>query len=199
MTYSCGMFFSSLRVNICTFPQKPNLTHVMQEQKCLFSGSLKQTDVSSICQQVMRKLLLLQDIITYALLRRMLVSCGKDNSILQGIFPVVWKILTGSQNHGVLRHLWRQSSPILLFKQGQLQQVTLEHVQWRFDYLQGWRLHMLSGQPAPVFDHPYIKKKHHLHLNIISCISTCAVLRRVRLCLLSSPPSDIDTNWQDTP
>lgn len=102
MTYSCGMFFSSLCVNICTFPQKPNLTHAMQEQKCLFSGSLKQTDVSSICQQVMRKLLLLQDIITYALLlRRMLVFCRKDNSIPWVVFPIVWEILTRSQNCGL--------------------------------------------------------------------------------------------------
>lgn len=146
MTYSCGMFFSSLCVNICTFPQKPNLTHVMQEQKCLFSGSLKQTDVSSICQQVMRKLLLLQDIITYALLlRRMLVFCRKDNSIPWVVFPIVWEILTESQNCGVGRDLWWQPCPIPLFKQGQLQQVALEHAQWGFNYLQGWRLHALSG------------------------------------------------------
>lgn len=83
MTYSYGMFFSSHCVNICTFPQKLNLTHVMQEQKCFFSGRRKLTDVYSICQQVTGKLLLLQDIITYApLLRRMLVFCRKGNSIL---------------------------------------------------------------------------------------------------------------------
>lgn len=83
MTYSRGMLFSSLCVNICTFPQKLNLTHVMQEQKCLFSGSLMQTDVSSICQQVMRKLLPPWDITTYAvLLRGKPGFCGKVNSIL---------------------------------------------------------------------------------------------------------------------
>lgn len=83
MTYSHGMLFSPLCVNICTFPQKLNLTHVTQEQKCLFSGSLKQTDVSSICQQVMGKLLPLQDITTYALLLRGKPGfCGKDNSVL---------------------------------------------------------------------------------------------------------------------
>lgn len=85
MTYSRGMLFSSLCANICTFPQKLNLTHVMQEQKCLFSGSLKQTDVSSICQQVMRKLLPLRDITTYALLLRGKPGFyGKDNSIRVG-------------------------------------------------------------------------------------------------------------------
>lgn len=64
----------------------------MQEQKCLFSGSLKQTDVSSICQQVTRKLLLLQDIITYALLlRRMLVFCGKDTPYYEMYFQLYEK------------------------------------------------------------------------------------------------------------
>lgn len=87
----------------------------MEDQKCLFSGSLKQTDVPSICQQVMRKLLLLQDIITYALLRRTLLFCGRDTSILRVVFPVVWETqLTESR---VGRDPWRQPSPSPLFRQ----------------------------------------------------------------------------------
>ena len=56
------------------------------------------------------------------------------------------------------RHLLSSSSPNALLKQGQLQQVAQDYVQSGFEYLQGWRLHSLSGQPVPVFDHPFGKK-----------------------------------------
>lgn len=99
-------FFPSHCVNICTFPQKLNLTHVMQEQKCFFSGRRKQTDVYSICQQVIWKLLLLQDTINHTtLLTRLLVFCRKDNSILWDVSPVVWKI----QDSGFIIDPWRSS------------------------------------------------------------------------------------------
>lgn len=143
-------FFCSLCENICTFPQKPNSTHVMQEQKCLFSGSLKQTDVSSICQQVTRKLLLLQDIITYALLlRRMLVFCGKDTPYyemyfqlyekypldkritgLEGTFgdSLVWFICSSRVSHS--RLLWSMSRGILSTSSDGDSTYTLCNVLW---------------------------------------------------------------------
>ena len=55
------------------------------------------------------------------------------------------------------RHLLSSSSPNALLKQGQLQQVAQDHVQSGFEYLQGWRLHNLSGQPIPVSGHPHGK------------------------------------------
>lgn len=182
MTYSCGMFFSSLCVNICTFPQKPNLTHVMQEQKCVFSASLKQTDVSSICQQVMRKLLLLQDIITYApLLRRMLVFCGKGDSILGDVFSIGCKILTKSQNHGFVRNLWRSSRQALCSSSVSYS---------RFSAACPVEFWISPRMEAPQSLSHLQKclttitlKKIILYLNRIFCISSFAAPRRVRLCL----------------
>lgn len=43
-------------------------------------------------------------------------------------------------------------------KQDQLQQITLNGVQWGFEYQQGWRLHNLTAQPVSVFDHSHSKK-----------------------------------------
>lgn len=146
MTYSRGMLFSSLCANICTFPQKLNLTHVMQEQKCLFSGSLKQTDVSNICQQVMRKLLPLRDITTYApLLRGKPRFCGKYSSTLWG---------------GDGKDLWRYSSPTPLLKQGQTQQGALGCVQWCSETLQWWKLHAHLGATRYRFWSPSYWKNH---------------------------------------
>lgn len=45
-----------------------------------------------------------------------------------------------------------------IFKRGQLKQVTQDHVQSGFECLCGWRLHSLSEQPIPVFDHPQSNK-----------------------------------------
>lgn len=45
-----------------------------------------------------------------------------------------------------------------------LQQVAQDHVQRAFEYLQGGSLHNLSGQPAPVCNHPHINK-HFLMLS----------------------------------
>ena len=56
------------------------------------------------------------------------------------------------------RDLWRSSGPTPLLKQGHLGQVASDHVQIAFEYLQGWRLHNLSGQPVPVLGHPHSKK-----------------------------------------
>ena len=55
-----------------------------------------------------------------------------------------------SQNHRMVevgRDIWMSSSPTLLLKQGHLGQVTQDHARSAFEYLQGWRLHNLSGQP----------------------------------------------------
>ena len=48
------------------------------------------------------------------------------------------------------------SNPLL--KQGHLGPVVQEHVQMAFEYLQGGRLHNLSGQPVPVLSNPHSKK-----------------------------------------
>lgn len=40
-----------------------------------------------------------------------------------------------------------------LSKQGQAEQVAQDHVQSATEYLQEQRLHNLSGQPVPVFEH----------------------------------------------
>jgi len=43
------------------------------------------------------------------------------------------------------RDLQRSSGPTLLLKQGHLKPVAQDCVQVAFEYLQGWRLHNLSG------------------------------------------------------
>ena len=55
------------------------------------------------------------------------------------------------------RGLWRSPGPMCLLKQGLLEWVTQDHVQMAFEYLQGWRLHSLIGQPLPVLSHPHSK------------------------------------------
>ena len=64
---------------------------------------------------------------------------------------------TESQNHrivGVGRDLCGSSSPILLPKQGHLQQAAQDLVQAGLEYLQRRRLHNLPGQPGTVLRHP---------------------------------------------
>jgi len=53
-----------------------------------------------------------------------------------------------------LEVIWSNS----LLKQGYLEPVAQGCVQTAFEYLQGWRLHNLSGQPVPVLGHPDSKK-----------------------------------------
>jgi len=58
-----------------------------------------------------------------------------------------------AQNHRLTevgRDLWRSSGPTPLIKQGHLEPVVQDHVQTGFEYLQGWRLHSLSGKPVLV-------------------------------------------------
>ena len=65
------------------------------------------------------------------------------------------------QNHSTAelgRDLWRSSSATLPLKQGHLQPVVQDHVQRAFNYLQGWRLHNLSGHPVPVLGHLHSEK-----------------------------------------
>ena len=54
--------------------------------------------------------------------------------------------------------LWRSSGPTPVLKQGHLEQVAQDCIQMAFQYLQGWRLHNLSGQPVPVLGHSPSKK-----------------------------------------
>jgi len=65
--------------------------------------------------------------------------------------------ITESQNHrmvGVGRDLCESSSPILLSKQGHLQQPAQDLVQAGLEYLQSRRLHNFPEQPVPVLRHP---------------------------------------------
>jgi len=45
-----------------------------------------------------------------------------------------------------------------VLKQGHLQPVAGHHVQAAFEYLQGWRLHTLPGQPVPELGDPHSEK-----------------------------------------
>jgi len=56
------------------------------------------------------------------------------------------------------RDLGRAFCPSPLLKQGQLQPIAQDHLQVAFGYLQGWRLHHLSGQPMPVLSHPHFEE-----------------------------------------
>jgi len=49
-----------------------------------------------------------------------------------------------------------RSKPLL--KQGHLELLAQDHVQVASEYLQGWRLQRLSGQPVPVLGHPHNEK-----------------------------------------
>jgi len=56
------------------------------------------------------------------------------------------------------RDIWGLSCPTSLLKKGHLKPVAQDHVQMAFEYLQGWRLHNISGQPVPVLGHPHSEK-----------------------------------------
>jgi len=55
----------------------------------------------------------------------------------------------------VKRELLRSSGPHLLLKPDHLEQVAQHHVQTAFQYLQGWRFHILSGIPVLVLIHSH--------------------------------------------
>ena len=67
-------------------------------------------------------------------------------------------VLRNRRTTEVGRDLQRLCHPTLLLKQGHLKKAAQDHVQIAFEYLQGWRLHNLSGQPVPVLGHPHNKK-----------------------------------------
>ena len=70
-------------------------------------------------------------------------------------------VLPTSQNHRLAevgRDVWRSSGLTPLLKQGHLEMVAQDHAQMAFEYLQGWRLHNLTGQPVPVLSHPHGEK-----------------------------------------
>lgn len=41
-------------------------------------------------------------------------------------------------------------------KQGQAEQVVLDHALVGFEHFQEWKLHNLCGQPVPVLSHPHV-------------------------------------------
>ena len=45
------------------------------------------------------------------------------------------------------------SGPTFLLKQGHSEPLAQDRAQTAFEYLQGWRLHNLSGQPVPGLGH----------------------------------------------
>lgn len=97
----------------------------------------------------------------------------------------------------IVRDLWRQSSPTLLLKQGQLPQVAQDIAQLTLECICRWRPPSLYGQL--VFNHPN-GTKGFCSIQIELCVSICArcllfsqwaSLIRVWLILLPSLPSVI--------
>jgi len=64
---------------------------------------------------------------------------------------------------GVGRDLWTLSSATPWLRQGQLGEVIQDYVHSGFEYHHRWRLHSLSGTPAPLFDHTHSKE-------VFSCV-----------------------------
>jgi len=56
------------------------------------------------------------------------------------------------------RELWKSPDPTPLLKQGHLELDAQGCVQTASEYLQGWRLLSLSGQPVLVLGHPQCEK-----------------------------------------
>jgi len=56
------------------------------------------------------------------------------------------------------RELWRSSGPTSLLNQGCLEPVAQDHVQVAFEYLQGWTLCNLPGEPVPGLSHFHSEK-----------------------------------------
>ena len=57
------------------------------------------------------------------------------------------------------RHLWRPSGAgSRWYSRATRSHLPRTCVQMAFEYLQGWRLRNLSGQPVPVLSHPHSKK-----------------------------------------
>ena len=75
---------------------------------------------------------------------------------------------------GVGKDLLRCFTPSQLLQQGQLELVDSAVVRLGFEYLQGWRLHDLSGQPGPLVEPPQGKKVVSCLAMGISCVLICA-------------------------
>ena len=96
---------------------------------------------------------------------------------------------TKHRNHSTVevgRDLWRSSGPTPLRQEGHPEQVALDCVQSGVEYLQRRRLHNLSGQPVPVFDHPDSKKPKHQTQN-----RTCGV----QLVIIHEVAAAAETSW----
>ena len=85
----------------------------------------------------------------------------------------------------------RTTGPTPLLEQGHLQPVSQDHDQTAFEYLQGWRLHQLPGQPAPALDHTHGEK-------VFPDVQR-APLSRAWLRPLGTLPSGICRLWRDPP
>jgi len=68
----------------------------------------------------------------------------------------------------------RTTGPTPLLKQGHLQPVAQDNVHMAFEYLQGWRLHSVPGQPVPVLGCPHSEAVFPDVLREPSCVSVSA-------------------------
>jgi len=71
---------------------------------------------------------------------------------------VLWELSQNRRLAEVGRDFWRLSGPTTLLKQGHPEQVAQDRIQAAFEYLQGWRLHHLSGHPVPGLSHHHSVK-----------------------------------------
>ena len=67
-----------------------------------------------------------------------------------------------------------------LLKQGHPEPVAQDYVQMAVEYLQGWRLHNLSGQPIALLSYPHSEKVFpdvHMGPLVFQCvrIASCSV------------------------
>ncbi|KAK4826745.1 hypothetical protein QYF61_010998 [Mycteria americana] len=96
-----------------------------------------------------------------------------------------YKQLLNHRMTEVGRDLWKASDPTPLLKQGHLDLLAQDYVQPPFEYVQGWRLHNLSGQPVPVLSHPH------------NC-GLCTTIFPLELIVQGTPPSWSEARGEGT-
>lgn len=95
-----------------------------------------------------------------------------EPAVASSVFAI-WLVWV-SQNHRSVALEIKSNPPQPRSRQGQLEQVAQDHAQLGYQYLQGWRLHILSEQSVPVFEHPHSKKSLYLCFSGISCAEDCS-------------------------
>ena len=90
-----------------------------------------------------------------------------------------WLRLEGTSEGDLVQHPW--------LEQGHLEQFAQDHVQKAFEYLQGWRLHNLSGQPMLVLGHPHSKKVFPDVRGKLLCFSLCPLTLKTSLRMCFNP------------